>query len=102
MTSVKTLINDSIVCSNAQNDFTGKAAGYYAFYAELIPGSGMLSWNIANNFNYNWAGQLQKMGYKYSSIWEASAITKLTISPNDGRRNFGIAGTKINVMGVRA
>lgn len=102
MTFVKTLINDLSVCGNIQKDFTGKAVGYYAFYAELIPGSGMLAWHYAGDFNYNWINQLQKMGYKYNGIWEASAITKITISPNDGRKNFGIAGTKINVMGVRA
>ena len=102
MTFAKTLINDKPVCNNDTHNFAGKAVGYYAFYSELIPGSGALCWNVLNDFNYNWAGQTQKMGYKYNNIWESTAITKLTISANDGKKNFGIAGTKINVVGVRA
>lgn len=102
MTYAKTLINDSSVCTNGIHNFAGKAVGYYAFYAELIPGNGALCWNVLNDFNYNWIGPLQKMGYKYNDIWESTAITKLTISANDGKKNFGIAGTKINVVGVRA
>ena len=102
MTYVKTLINGFTVCMNAVNNFTGKEVGYYAFYAELIPGSGVLAWNAASNNNYNWTCPIQKMGYKYTRIGEESAITKLTISPDDGQKNFGVAGTKINVVGVRA
>lgn len=102
MTYVKTRINDLNACNNTTKDFTGKAVGYYAFYAELIPGSGALVWSTAEDHNYNWLSPMQKMGYKYNDIWKASAITKLTIVPNDGHKNFGIAGTKINVMGVRA
>ena len=102
MTYVKTRINDLNACNNTIKDFTGKAVGYYAFYAELIPGSGALVWSTAEDHNYNWLSPMQKMGYKYNDIWKASAITKLTIVPNDGHKNFGIAGTKINVMGVRA
>lgn len=102
MTYANTRINDLAVCKNAlDNNFTRYAVGYYAFYAELIPGSGVLSWSAIDHFNYNWIGQIQKMGYKYNKIWEANAITKLTISANDGKKNFGIAGTKINVLGVR-
>lgn len=102
MTYAKTLINGFTVSKNATYNFTGKEVGYYAFYAELIPGSGVLAWNVASAQNYNWECPIQKMGYKYSKVGEESAITKLTISPDDGQKNFGIAGTKINVLGVRA
>lgn len=102
MTYAKTLINGFIVSKNATYNFTGKEVGYYAFYAELIPGSGVLAWNVASPQNYNWECPIQKMGYKYTKVGEESAITKLTISPDDGKKNFGIAGTKINVLGVRA
>lgn len=102
MTYVKTLINGFTVSKNATYNFTGKEVGYYAFYAELIPGSGVLAWNVASAQNYNWECPIQKMGYKYTRVGEESAITKLTISPDDGQKNFGIAGTKINVLGVRA
>ena len=102
MTYVKTLINGFTVSKNAIYNFTGKEVGYYAFYAELIPGSGVLAWNVASPQNYNWECPIQKMGYKYTRVGEESAITKLTISPDDGKKNFGIAGTKINVLGVRA
>lgn len=102
MTYAKTLINGAVVSKNATYNFTGKEVGYYAFYAELIPGSGVLAWNVASAQNYNWECPIQKMGYKYTKVGEESAITKLTISPDDGRKNFGIAGTKINVLGVRA
>lgn len=102
MTYAKTLINDLTVCNNVTHNFAGKAVGYYAFYAELIPGSGALCWGVLSDFNYNWAGPTQKMGYKYNDIWKANAITKLTISANDGLKNFGVAGSKINVLGVRA
>lgn len=102
MTYVKTLINGFTVCKNAVHNFTGEEVGYYAFYAELIPGSGVLAWNVASVQNYNWECPIQKMGYKYTRVGEESAITKLTISPDDGKKNFGIAGTKINVLGVRA
>lgn len=102
MTYAKTLINDLPACTNTTKNLAGKAVGYYSFYAELIPGSGALCWNVLHDFNYNWAGETLKMGYKYNDIWKASAITKLTISANDGQKNFGIAGTKISVLGVRA
>lgn len=102
MTYAKTLINGFTVSKNATYNFTGKEVGYYAFYAELIPGSGVLAWNVASPQNYNWECPIQKMGYKYTKVGEESAITKLTISPDDGQKNFGIAGTKINVLGVRA
>lgn len=101
MTYAKTLINGFTVSKNATYNFTGKEVGYYAFYAELIPGSGVLAWNVASAQNYNWECPIQKMGYKYTKVGEESAITKLTISPDDGQKNFGIAGTKINVLGVR-
>ena len=102
MTYVKTLLNNMTVCSNKSFNFAASATGYYAFYAELIPGSGALAWQIGSGANYNWDGQILKMGYKYNNIWQSNAITSLTISPNDGGKNFGIAGTKIAVQGVRA
>lgn len=102
MTYAKTLINGFTVSKNATYNFTGKEVGYYAFYAELIPGSGVLAWNVVSPQNYNRECPIQKMGYKYTKVGEESAITKLTISPDDGKKNFGIAGTKINVLGVRA
>lgn len=102
MTNVKVRLNGSTVCSNAQKNFANRAVGYVAFYAELIPGSGALVWQTMEDKNFNWADRLQKMGYKYNSIWESNAITSMTIVPDDGNKNFGIAGTKINVIGVRA
>lgn len=102
MTYAKTLINGCKVGNNATYNFTGQKVGYYAFYAELIPGSGVLSWHCLSHNNYNWNGPIHKMGYKYTRVGEESAITKLTISPDDGQKNFGVAGTKINVVGVRA
>ena len=102
MTNVKVRLNGVTVCSNAQKNFANRAVGYVAFYAELIPGSGALVWQTMEENNYNWADRLQKMGYKYNSIWESNAITSITIVPDDGKKNFGIAGTKINVIGVRA
>lgn len=102
MTYVKTLLNNMTVCNNKSFNFAASATGYYAFYAELIPGSGALAWQTAGTANYNWDGQILKMGYKYNNIWQSNAITSLTIEPNDGGKNFGIAGTKIAVQGVRA
>lgn len=102
MTYVKTLLNNMTVCNNRSFNFAASATGYYSFYAELIPGSGALAWHTASNQNYNWGGEILKMGYKYNTIWQSNAITSLTISPNDGGKNFGIAGTKIVVQGVRA
>lgn len=102
MTNVKVQLNGDTVCSNAQKNFANKAVGYVAFYAELIPGSGALVWQTMEDNNFNWISPLQKMGYKYNRIWESNTITSMTIVPNDGRKNFGIAGTKINVIGVRA
>ena len=102
MTYVKTLLNNMTVCSNKSVNFAASATGYYSFYAELIPGSGALAWQTAATNNYNWGGEILKMGYKYNQIWQSNAITSLTISPNDGGKNFGIAGTKIAVQGVRA
>ena len=101
MTYVKTLLNNMTVCTNKAYNFAESATWYYSFYAELIPGSGALVWQIASINNYNWGGEIQKMGYKYNQIWQSNAITSLTISPNDGGKNFGIAGTKIVVQGVR-
>lgn len=101
MTNVKVQLNGDTVCNNAQKNFANKAVGYVAFYAELIPGSGALVWQTMEDNNFNWISPLQKMGYKYNSIWKSNAITSMTIVPNDGRKNFGIAGTKINVIGVR-
>lgn len=101
MTNVKVQLNGDTVCSNAQKNFANKAVGYVAFYAELIPGSGALVWQTMEDNNFNWISPLQKMGYKYNRIWESNTITSMTIVPNDGRKNFGIAGTKINVIGVR-
>lgn len=102
MTYVKTLINGFVVCNNVQYNFNGKKDSYYAFYAEMMPGSSPLVWHAVNHHNYNWVGPIEKMGYKYNSVWKESVITKLTISADDGKKNFGIAGTKINVLGVRA
>ena len=102
MTNVKVQLNGVTVCNNAQKNFANRAVGYVAFYAELIPGSGALVWQTMNDVNYSWADRLQKMGYKYNNIWESTAITSMTIVPDDGKKNFGIAGTKINVIGVRA
>lgn len=102
MTNVKVKLNGATVCNNAQKNFTNRAVGYVAFYAELIPGSGALVWQTMEDNNFNWADRLQKMGYKYNSIWKSNAITSMTIVPDDGKKNFGIAGTKINVIGVRA
>lgn len=102
MTNVKVQLNGDTVCSNAQKNFANKAVGYVAFYAELIPGSGALVWQTMEDNNFNWISPLQKMGYKHNRIWESNTITSMTIVPNDGRKNFGIAGTKINVIGVRA
>lgn len=101
MTNVKVQLNGRTVCNNAQKNFANRTVGYVAFYAELIPGSGALVWQTMDDNNFNWGDMLQKMGYKYNSIWESNAITSMTIVPDDGRKNFGIAGTKINVIGVR-
>ena len=101
-TYIKTKINGYITCNNAQvyQDISGLR--YYAFYAEIIPGSGALSWHVCASVNYNWAGNLQKMGYRYNDIWSKNAITSLEILANDGAKNIGIAGTVVHVMGVRA
>lgn len=101
MTNAKVQLNGATVCNNAQKNFTDRTVGYLAFYAELIPGSGAIVWQTMEDNNFNWSSPLQKMGYKYNSIWKSNAITSMTIVPNDGRKNFGIAGTKINVIGVR-
>lgn len=102
MTNAKVQLNGFTVCNNSQKSFSNRSVGYMAFYAELIPGSGAIVWQILQDNNFNWADGLQKMGYKYNKIWESNAITQLKIVPNDGQKNFGIAGTKINVIGVRA
>ena len=79
----------------------GNNPRYYAFYAEIIPGSGALCWQQCSGSNYNWGGDLLKMEYKYNNLWQADAITSLAIEANDGGKNVGIAGTKVSVLGVR-
>lgn len=102
MTYAKTLLNGFTPLNNVAFDTAMFPKVYYAFYAELIPGSGALCWHVLSNNNYNWSGGLQKMGYLFNGVSSIDAITSLTISPNDGGKNFGLAGTKIHVMGVRA
>ena len=102
LTNVKTQFgNNATVGQNATANFTGKTTGWYSFYAELIPGSGALVWHKLDYANYGWQAYVQKAGYKRSNIYAMDAITQLTIITNDGQKNFGIAGTKINVVGVR-
>lgn len=100
-TSIKTLLNGFTSSSNATLSGT-QPVRYYSFYAELIPGSGALAWHNVSYNNYNWRSELQQMGYKYNNQWMQSSITSLTISPNDGGKNLGLAGTTIKVLGVRA
>jgi hypothetical protein len=100
-TSIKTRLNGFTSSSNATLSGT-QPVRYYSFYAELIPGSGALAWHNVSYNNYNWRSELQQMGYKYNDLWMQSSITSLTISPNDGGKNLGLAGTTIKVLGVRA
>lgn len=101
-TWIKTLINGFVASGNVNPQAASNSPRYYAFYAEIIPGSGALCWQSCSGYNYNWGGDVLKMGYKYNALWQSDAITSLTISPNDGRKNLGLAGTKIQVLGVRA
>lgn len=100
-TYIKTKINGFVSGPNATPAMVGNNPRYYAFYAEIIPGSGALCWQQCSGSNYNWGGDLLKMGYKYNNLWQADAITSLAIEANDGGKNVGIAGTKVSVLGVR-
>ena len=101
-TTIKTKINGSTVAGNAIPQAASNNQRYYSFYAELVPDSGMLCWQVCSGNNYNWHSELEKMGYKYNNIWSANAITSIELMANDGTKNVGIAGTKVHVMGVRA
>ncbi len=100
-TSIKAKINGHTASANATPQSASANPRYYAFYAELIPGSGALCWHACSGNNYNWGGDLQKMGYKYNGLWQANAITSIELTANDGAKNVGIAGTKVHVMGVK-
>lgn len=101
-TTIKTQLNGLTCANNATPTMNTLNPRYYSFYAEIIPGSGALCWQACSGSNYNWVGDLLKMGYKYNNLWQSDAITSLTIQANDGNKNIGLAGTKINVLGVRA
>lgn len=101
-TWIKAKLNGFTSASNATPVAAGNNPRYYSFYAEIIPGSGALCWQQCSGNNYNWGGDLLKMGYKYNALWQAEAITSIAIEANDGKKNVGIAGTKVNVLGVRA
>lgn len=100
-TSIKAKINGHTALANATPQSASANPRYYAFYAELIPGSGALCWHACSGNNYNWFDSLQKMGYKYNGLWQANAITSIELMANDGAKNVGIAGTKVHVMGVK-
>ena len=100
-TNIKAKINGFTAGANATPQSASANPRYYAYYAELIPGSGGLCWQACSGNNYNWSGDLQKMGYKYNGLWQANAITSIELVANDGAKNVGIAGTKVHVMGVR-
>lgn len=101
-TTINTKLNGFVSASNASPTSNTLNPRYYSFYAEIIPGSGALCWHVCNGTNYNWGSDMLKMGYKYNNLWQSDAITSLTIQANDGYKNIGLAGTKINVLGVRA
>lgn len=101
-TNIKTRLNGHVCSDNATPVMNNSNVRYYSFYAEIIPGSGALCWQACSGANYNWGGDLLKMGYKYNNLWQSDAITSLSIHPNDGNKNIGLAGTKIHVLGVRA
>lgn len=101
-TYIKTKINGYTPVNNAKVNYDNSGIRYYAFYAEIIPGSGALCWHTCFGTNYNWESNLQKMGYRYNGLWSLNAITSLEIGANDGAKNIGIAGTVVHVMGVRA
>lgn len=101
-TTINTKLNGFASASNASPTSNTLNPRYYSFYAEIIPGSGALCWHVCNGTNYNWGSDMLKMGYKYNNLWQSDAITSLTIQANDGYKNIGLAGTKINVLGVRA
>lgn len=100
-TFIKTKINGFTSTNNATPTMAGNNPRYYSYYAEIIPGSGALCWQQCSGWNYNWNGDLLKMGYKFNNLWQADAITSLAIEANDGGKNVGIAGTKVSVLGVR-
>lgn len=101
-TYIKTKINGYTPCNNAKVNYDNSGLRYYAFYAEIIPGSGALCWHTCFGTNYNWKSDLEKMGYRYNGLWSINAITSIEIGANDGAKNIGIAGTVVHVMGVRA
>ena len=101
-TYIKTKINGYVSCNNSKVKYENSDLRYYAFYAEIIPGSGALCWHTCSGRNCNWESYLEKMGYKYNGLWSTNAITSIEIGANDGAKNIGIAGTVVHVMGVRA
>ena len=100
-TYIKTNINGSAASNNTGVLSPNGNPRYYSFYAELIPGNGAMVWQCCNGSNYNWSSPVEKMGYKYGKLYQAGSMTSFTIIPNDGNKNFGLAGTTIALWGVR-
>ena len=99
-TYVNVKLNKS-ACMKNKSINSGWNIAYFSFYAELIPGNGTMTWGTAAGQNYNWASEIEQMGYKYNSLSEAIAITEISIIANDGQKVLGDAESKIVIFGVR-
>lgn len=101
-TTIKVKVNNLTVSNNVSRTKTGEKL-YYSFAAYVMGEAGIMSLNLNEvyNLNYNWGYNIQQRGFRYNSDYLQSAITSLTVCPNDGQKPLGIAGTKIFVFGVK-
>lgn len=102
-TYIKIRCNDNTVSTNTLSNIKSGTCYFSGLYVHMGP-AGIMSavLSAVSVKNYNWKYSIEKMGFHYSSDWKATAINRLTVSPNDGQKPLGVAGTKIYVYGVRA
>lgn len=102
-TYIKIRCNDNTVSTNTLSNIKSGTCYFSGLYVHMGPAgimSAVLSAVLVQN--YNWKYSIEKMGFHYNSDWKSTAINRLTVSPNDGQKPLGVAGTKIYVYGVRA
>lgn len=100
-TYIKLRANGLSFTNNTTTRIT-KGTVYYSVLIDCMGPAGIMGRTTdINNFNYNWTYTIQKNGYKYNADWRQTSITSITVSPNDGSKPLGIAGTKVVVYGVR-
>lgn len=100
-TYIKLRANGLSFTNNTTTRIT-KGTVYYSVLIDCMGPAGIMGRTTGiNNFNYNWTYTIQKNGYKYNADWRQTSITSITVSPNEGSKPLGIAGTKVVVYGVR-